>query len=1104
VLQKFLFIGLGGSGGKTLRMLHENLENRLTQAGYRDGIPAGWQFLHVDVPVVPDGTDPALPDQLPAGRYVGMAPRGLSYRHLDEMIDARGSAVARHVASWRPDAQAVSVAPAFGAGQYRAVGRTITAAALGSVVDAIKRSALALEDVAVDQELDRVSQALTGVPGTSDHAPQVVVVASIAGGSGAGSFLDVCDAARQVMPNSKEQIAAVLYTPDAFQELPPASRSGVNANALAALGELLAGYWNNEPPGEDEFSLLNAAGVAIAEVEQRGPSQTFLVGRNNGEIALAGQLDVYRAVARALTAWTSDKAVQDAMSTSVIGNWAQKARRTVDRSPLAPGRSAPFSAMGYASVDLGRERFGRYAAKRLARAAVERLLRGHWDERVPHDVTPELAAQELANDQLYSFLDACGLNELGPVNNQIIDAIRGGTEEQARAAKLSELRQDLVREVAGSGTAELEVTLVMQRTEARIGDAWHRVLDREYEEDKERARRWYADLQDRIANEAAQLLGRIGGPATAKVLELAIAELTNAVVPELNQMAETNRRVVASTDKRIHSAYANVTGKLLAGNPLITKGVQEGLDSIHAEAEARLYELCARLIVDLSGQYLEPLRVAVLHAVSGLDQAASGSPASPSVVDSWPVDAPPRSLEPAQNELLLEPVSSYSKTFLRLVRQTIGMPDEQGALLAAVLQVVAGSDDEGTQQAIGITRRWVPSQQVLRTMGASHSAQFEVELEPLVLLERARTWVGRRDSAIGAHVNEPFSEYLNGNGLDPAEHNRRLDSFRAALRNGLNVAKPLIAIDPALNGHFHGDPAVATHTVMTPMPFPRNHPAREVVADVMHHLNDNEREKLFDDSNRQRVDITSFLDAPVQPMVLSSLVGPIANEWVQRRDQEGVSGFWQWRRARPLRDAVPVAPEVRRAMIRGWFLARMLDHIDMGAPRNRPVTVLGEDGGELRFPFPLLGAPVSRADDVLPAVLESMGIAIALNPKESLQAYQRLYVLGDAVRPVGHDTVPEMFERWLREGELAPGAPTPELEKQVGPGGGRAERDAAVQSFLRTYGEHYADLESLDISRHNGGLPRPWELAQEIGQQLAVLREAVLSVPSGDVGTGIG
>jgi hypothetical protein len=1104
VLQKFLFVGLGGSGGKTLRMLHENLENRLAQAGVRDGIPDAWQFLHIDVPMAPDGTDPALPDQLPAGSYVGMAPKGMGYRNLDAMLDGKGRSVAQHLASWRPDAQSVAVAPAFGAGQYRAVGRTITGAAMGTVVEAIRRSAKALDDVAVDQELDRVSQALTGMPGISPHEPQVVVVSSIAGGSGAGAFLDVCDAIRQILPDSRGQIAAVLYTPDAFRELPQASRSGVNANALAALGELLAGYWNNEAPAEDEFALLNAAGVASSEVEQRGPSQTFLVGRGNGEISFTGQLDVYRAVARALTAWTSDKAVQDAVHSTVIGNWHAKAQRNVDNSPLAPGRPAPLSALGYASVDLGRERFARYAAKRLARASVDRLLRGHWDERVPHEVTPELAAQELANDQLYSFLDAAGLNELGPVHNQIIDAIRGGTEEQARAAKLAELRQDLIRQVSGTGSAELEVPLLMQRIEGRIGDAWHPVLDAEYEEDKERARSWYAERQQVICQEVAQLLGRVGGPSTAKVLELAIAELTTAVVPELNQMAEANRRVVATTDQRIHSVFANASGKLMAGNPLIVKAVQEGIDSIHAEAEARLYELCARLIVDLGNQFLEPLRVAVLHAVSGLDEAATGQQSSPSVVDSWPVDAPPRFLEPAQNELLLEPVSSYSGTFLELVRQTVGLPDEQGALLEAVLEVIAGSDDEDRQQAITITRRWVPSQQVLRTMGASHSAQFRIEIEPLDLLERARAWTNRRDSAIGAHVNESFSEYLSGEGIDPGEHGRRLDSFRAALSSALNIARPLIEVDPALNSHFHGDTSVTPHTVMSPMPFPRNHPAREVVAEVLHHLSDNELEKRFDDSNRQRVDITTFLDAPVQPVVLSSLLGPIADEWVQRRGAN-VGGFWQWRRARPLRDALPVAPEVRRAMIRGWFVARMLDHIDMAEPRNRPVTILDGEGRTLEFPFPLLGVPISRADDVLPAVLESIGIAMALNPKDSLLAYQRLYELGDAVKQVGHHTVPEVFERWLRHGDIAPGAPAPTLAAEVPADGGRTDRDRAVQAFLKTYSDHFAEIQALDFMRRDVELPRVWELAPEIVQQLALLRDAILSVPKdGSVGTGIG
>ena len=67
MLQKFLFIGVGGSGGKTLRVLRHELGIRLREVGYGGPIPQAWQFLHVDVPVKPDGNDPRLPDQLRPG-----------------------------------------------------------------------------------------------------------------------------------------------------------------------------------------------------------------------------------------------------------------------------------------------------------------------------------------------------------------------------------------------------------------------------------------------------------------------------------------------------------------------------------------------------------------------------------------------------------------------------------------------------------------------------------------------------------------------------------------------------------------------------------------------------------------------------------------------------------------------------------------------------------------------------------------------------------------------------------------------------------------------------------------------------------------------------
>ena len=78
MLSKFLLVGVGGSGGKTLRALKNNLELRLTQAGWDTGLPAAWQLLHIDSPVIQDGTGFPAP-MLPATDYMGLSKAGQKY-----------------------------------------------------------------------------------------------------------------------------------------------------------------------------------------------------------------------------------------------------------------------------------------------------------------------------------------------------------------------------------------------------------------------------------------------------------------------------------------------------------------------------------------------------------------------------------------------------------------------------------------------------------------------------------------------------------------------------------------------------------------------------------------------------------------------------------------------------------------------------------------------------------------------------------------------------------------------------------------------------------------------------------------------------------------
>ena len=95
MLRPFLLIGVGGSGGKTLRVVRHELERRLRDVGWEGDFPSGWQFLHVDVPSVADGDDPDLPPQLSHAEYAGLVTAGVNYRNIDAALAGSGRTAER-------------------------------------------------------------------------------------------------------------------------------------------------------------------------------------------------------------------------------------------------------------------------------------------------------------------------------------------------------------------------------------------------------------------------------------------------------------------------------------------------------------------------------------------------------------------------------------------------------------------------------------------------------------------------------------------------------------------------------------------------------------------------------------------------------------------------------------------------------------------------------------------------------------------------------------------------------------------------------------------------------------------------------------------------
>ena len=155
-MRRILVIGCGGSGGSTLAYMMDQLRSDLAEAGV-GALPAGWQFVHIDVPTAPD----EVPDGLrnvrdQGGSYYGGGPQNGNYNEMDRtvthrLIQAKGL---EHVATWAPrEPQGVDTPISEGAGQYRAIGRMITLSTVVEI-DRVLTAALDRLDARDDDQRD--------------------------------------------------------------------------------------------------------------------------------------------------------------------------------------------------------------------------------------------------------------------------------------------------------------------------------------------------------------------------------------------------------------------------------------------------------------------------------------------------------------------------------------------------------------------------------------------------------------------------------------------------------------------------------------------------------------------------------------------------------------------------------------------------------------------------------------------------------------------------------------------------------------------------------------------------------------------------------------
>ncbi len=1096
-MQKFLFIGMGGSGGKTLRYTWREIRRRLKEAGWEGDVPRAYRFVHIDCPEDPDIVEGDVPAQMQGAEhtYLGLGKVPRQYKAYDEAL-TRKSGNLTAVTGWRPDPGADIPPPYLGAGQRRSVGRIVGLSELDDIGTTLAQIVKSLAAQDVTTELQRLGVQLGASTKVSGKGVPIttIVLGSLGGGSGSGMVHDVVELLR-ALPESQEsnleqRIMTVLYAPDVFSHLAPADRQGIEPNTLAAISELVAGYEHEGAVNDEEAALLRHGKGAVPIQGRRTARANLIVGTRNASISYSTSHEVYRAMAKAIAQYAVDSEVRERAEKYTVNQQGHTVTSDFRVTRLSGDR--PCGSIGYANVSLGASLFGEYAQERLAKRAVERLLHGHMEEADVEDPKrEELLITEILKRETPGFLQACQLYEYSTDHNEILDALRVVDDVKRR---IDQRINTTRRELEGREDEQSPKSWLASLT-AAFDHVNSEAMHEEQSKRFERTSEWSLEIQDRVLTAVADALARFGFPVTRRLVNLLVRQL-DAACEELDRDANKLDEEADSALGKVASAFTSLRGKITPQHEQFGLAAKDRAERLFKRSEAELYRSTASLVRELVKDFFTELKRSLASAEKRLRTTVKEEA---DLVEQWSSEAVPPHLRPAPNEILLEEHTTFPETFERLV--DVQFDD---GIDGALREVITGAwrwDDGSNERADDAEADADPSQTLIEPVQTwqpailgSRRPRLKFELDPAALLERAEVWVKNcRGGEIRRAVIADLNEWLKEDQPDAAA---RASQFADAFELALAAAAPLVSIAPSAYEFVHGDEVPAARPVISSIPIGEDHPAYPRIAAALNGLglSEGDVKDLFKPTvRRSAVEVSSFLPSGVHPTVFGSLMAPILADWQSRKTAQDRTQFWQWRRARRLRAFVPMSLPRQRALIRGWLTSNLLGQVDQlnGSWSSGPLTIWTPTG---RRPFPehLLGKDVAKHGAVLPALLESLPLALlvaASGNTEEVEAYVRLLDLGasgDDLDGSAEDYAEANSEliQWILDGETAQSdptteaAPVPPKELAGSASSGSDERRdallAALGGYLESQREVAAQKVTLNTSRRLG---RAWEMS---------------------------
>lgn len=1110
-MRRMFVVGLGGSGGKTLQFLMDQLRTELYNIGWNEPtLPASWKFVHIDVPQVPDGVGDGLPDTVPqqGGYYIPVVTTpNATYAQLDTGV-VNSIATLDALVGWRPDPpQNVGVTIQLGAGQYRAVGRMLTLSKTGQIFDRLFTIAGEINSATADRDSAKLRNLLDLTPQAVNES-MVLVVSSLAGGTGASMTLDICNLLRNIPGIPGDRTIAFLYAPDVFNKLDEGARQGVNANALGTISEMLSAQLTKTRDwAEGEWEVYRTAGAPIKP--GRGPFAVFAVGASSGTGITPfgnGANDIYRGMARTIAPLLLSEQMQNELEGYTTTNWETMAG-LVDYSPLSWRPRGPqavqlLGGIGSAAISLGRDRYAEYVAQRIARMSLERLLRGHQTEAVRKGTqTDREAISQIQFGEYLTFLRTAQLPAIDP-SRADLDALSGwvgdllpGPETQ----RLADQATGAILPMLFNQVSSLTGSQVAARLDQNIESLAMNLKNKSDEAALGAAARWVTSFQARVETGALRVVGRRGLPVLRAVLQQFRDEITGWAAKLQDWAGRLPSPALLS--QQATGPFVMEKAQLNPNHPQLREAIAKinaGLLTVARQSGAAVL---GDLLREAAVRVLEPLTASILQAETDLTIIEENSGAVKGVasvrtdqVAHWPQgDAVATRWSTATNEVLLEPSSGYPARFADHLRKTFGQtqmpsglrPNEIDAAWMAAEEIITFFDagpmvpnarpaermpafDQMTGSPVRLGRQasWWP--QKLAGQQQPKDAGYRPQFEPSQLLGGAREWVGRP----GSELREFIRQGIRAAWLRPdaqrsgPEQDRFEQDFTATFFEALGKAAPLASVNEAMVQAIHGKPNVQITYRFSEMPLAG---MRGVIDRIVKRL---QAENTIDDLkaveaftnaaastvDRPSIQIQGMFAQPYSPLVFNSLMDPVRAQWTSANASQRAA-FWDKRRSRGLRDFVPVSEEWVQTFVTGWLVGRLTGEVVVPSALDTsqvvrvwsPSTEGPAAGSWLEFGPRLLGVQGINIDAVgwsIPAkILESLALAVALcNGDPKLRALAP-YV---AVRKLG--------ERYPQEGVDGQYIPVnPALQAWISVGKSRSGTFPQVIDPLEVTGDPLAD-----------------------------------------------